>query len=527
MSRPSKWYYTGLDLGVKLAVEEKTLYLIEEGERDGWSQEFNRGLTDGYFEQVVEQLEEAGKEIEPICTQCDKVFDSEANSLHHLWVQHSEKATALFVVNRQETSSSSGNIVEFKAGRSRLEAGNGEGIRNVVAEQTKGLVFIKQIDDMVVHFYWKNRETGSVVMDLIVFPDDAEFKPVHGCPDGKVFMLKFKSSGEMKVFWLQDTSPDADKDLVKKVNDALNKPSTSRPSAFRSSGSNAKADRSAAGGSLISGQDFNAMGGLDQGQLISLIQSLQGKNSDSLPLPSSGSGGPHTAGSTEASSEADCEPPASSGASSSSSNAPLSFENPAIAKIFSNLQRKDAACLRKGLHVTYSFSRQRLLDLIHRCYDENFSYSHISGYESFYNSPLPFTIVMLLVPNIPHYFLAYCFRHKQNHDLKRKTMSVTTLKMHTTLRKVSTMKAFLPLFLLADVLIYFFCQLEFLPPQFIEYFLGTISSTINILNPVIAICCFRPYRKMFKEYYRLIVSKLSAHPKVMFLDGSSEEVVNL
>uniref|UniRef100_A0A1I7TMN1 Proteasomal ubiquitin receptor ADRM1 homolog n=1 Tax=Caenorhabditis tropicalis TaxID=1561998 RepID=A0A1I7TMN1_9PELO len=347
MSRPSKWYYTGLDLGVKLAVEEKTLYLIEEGERDGWSQEFNRGLTDGYFEQVVEQLEEAGKEIEPICTQCDKVFDSEANSLHHLWVQHSEKATALFVVNRQETSSSSGNIVEFKAGRSRLEAGNGEGIRNVVAEQTKGLVFIKQIDDMVVHFYWKNRETGSVVMDLIVFPDDAEFKPVHGCPDGKVFMLKFKSSGEMKVFWLQDTSPDADKDLVKKVNDALNKPSTSRPSAFRSSGSNAKADRSAAGGSLISGQDFNAMGGLDQGQLISLIQSLQGKNSDSLPLPSSGSGGPHTAGSTEASSEADCEPPASSGASSSSSNAPLSFENPAIAKIFSNLQRKDAACLRK------------------------------------------------------------------------------------------------------------------------------------------------------------------------------------
>ncbi|UMM22470.1 hypothetical protein L5515_003666 [Caenorhabditis briggsae] len=179
------------------------------------------------------------------------------------------------------------------------------------------------------------------------------------------------------------------------------------------------------------------------------------------------------------------------------------------------------------LHVTYKFSRPHLLELIHRCYDENFSFSFISGYESFYDSPLPFTIFMLLVPNIPHYFLVYCFRHKQNHDLKRRTMSMTTLKMHTTLRKVSTMKAFLPLFLLADVLIYFFCQLEFLPPQFIEYFLGTISSSINILNPVIAMCCFRPYRKMIKGYYRLIISKFSAHPKVMFLEGSSDEVVNL
>ncbi|CAI2348226.1 unnamed protein product [Caenorhabditis sp. 36 PRJEB53466] len=179
------------------------------------------------------------------------------------------------------------------------------------------------------------------------------------------------------------------------------------------------------------------------------------------------------------------------------------------------------------LHIMYTFSPDRLLALIHRCYDEDFSHSVVSGYESFYNSPMPFTLVMLLVPNIPHYFFVYCFRHKQNHDLKRRTMSVTTLRMHSTLRKVSTMKAFLPLFLLADVLIFFFCQMELLPPQFMEYFLGTISSSINILNPIIAICCFRPYRSMFKEYYRFIISKLSAHPKVVFLDGSSDEIVNL
>ena len=164
---------------------------------------------------------------------------------------------------------------------------------------------------------------------------------------------------------------------------------------------------------------------------------------------------------------------------------------------------------------------------------------------------------MLLVPNVPHYFLAYCFRHKQNHDLKRRTMSTSTLRMHTTLRKVSTMKAFLPLFLLADVLIYFFCQLEFLPPQFIEYFLGELnhilhemqlfdyrhdlqfykyieSSHCNLLFPAVPKNVQRvlPTHLIVSFFgnqreHSIIFRKLSAHPKVMFSEGSSDEVVNL
>ncbi|UMM22020.1 hypothetical protein L5515_003450 [Caenorhabditis briggsae] len=228
--------------------------------------------------------------------------------------------------NARSTTSSSGHIVEFKAGRSRLDAGSADTMRKVVAEPTKGLVYIKQSNDMLIHFCWKNRETGALVDDLIIFPDDAEFKAVTGCPDGKVYMLKFRSSGEMKLFWLQDSTPDVDKDLVRKVNDALNKPPTSRPSASRSSGSTTNADRPSAGGSsIMSGNDFNApLGGLDQGQLMSLIQSLQGNSSDSLPL---------TAGSGAApSSEADCEPTAGEGSSN-----PLSLDNPAIQNIFKNL----------------------------------------------------------------------------------------------------------------------------------------------------------------------------------------------
>ncbi|CAI2348030.1 unnamed protein product [Caenorhabditis sp. 36 PRJEB53466] len=244
--------------------------------------------------------------------------------------------------NVRPAGPASGHIVEFKAGRSRLEAGSSESMRRVIAEPTKGLVYIKQSNDQLMHFCWKDRETGAQVDDLIIFPDDAEFKAVTGCTDGKVYMLKFKSSGEMKLFWLQDSAPDVDKDIVKKVNDALNKPPTSRPSASRSTASNSNAERPSAGGSLAASSDFNApLGGLDQSQLMSLIQSLQGGNSsDALPAPQAAAAAENA--------EADCEPPAaasgSSGQSSSGGEGKLVL-NSQIQSIINNFgrQKKDVS----------------------------------------------------------------------------------------------------------------------------------------------------------------------------------------
>ena len=39
--------------------------------------------------------------------------------------------------------------------------------------------------------------------DLIIFPDDVEFKAVPACTTGRVFVLKFKTSNKRMFFWMQ------------------------------------------------------------------------------------------------------------------------------------------------------------------------------------------------------------------------------------------------------------------------------------------------------------------------------------
>lgn len=163
------------------------------------------------------------------------------------------------------------HMVEFKAGRSFLQPGSAPNKKKVVGEKTKGMVFVKQSNDQLIHFCWKNRETGAIVDDLIIFPGDTEFKEVKGCPDGQVFMLKFKSSDERRLFWVQD--PEVDKDLCQKVNDALNKPPNQRLPARGGSSERSGGASAAAGLASISGsEELGALGGLDQQQLMQLLQ---------------------------------------------------------------------------------------------------------------------------------------------------------------------------------------------------------------------------------------------------------------
>ncbi|KAF9437338.1 hypothetical protein BGZ76_001163 [Entomortierella beljakovae] len=108
-------------------------------------------------------------------------------------------------------------LLEFKAGRCFRTTGT----NTVKPDPTKGLVYMKEEDSMM-HFYWKNRETGDTVEDLILFPEDAELVPVPQCTTGRVVMLRFKSSSQKLFFWLQDKDTSNDQHIMQQVNDLIN-----------------------------------------------------------------------------------------------------------------------------------------------------------------------------------------------------------------------------------------------------------------------------------------------------------------
>lgn len=160
--------------------------------------------------------------------------------------------------------SSSKYLVEFRAGKMALKGST------VTPDKRKGLVYIQQTDDSLIHFCWKDRASGTVedvsgaprgglgprhragssqegirgqrgspraggaaglwdgreegrglgeagsdipvtpappsrrlFQDLIIFPDDCEFKRVPQCTTGRVYVLKFKAGSKRLFFWMQ------------------------------------------------------------------------------------------------------------------------------------------------------------------------------------------------------------------------------------------------------------------------------------------------------------------------------------
>ncbi|KAF9178711.1 adhesion regulating molecule 1 [Haplosporangium sp. Z 767] len=109
------------------------------------------------------------------------------------------------------------SLLQFKAGRCERE-GNTD---TVNPDPTKGLVYMEE-EDGLMHFYWKNRTTDTVVEDLILFPGDAELITVPECTTGRVVMLKFKSSSQKLFFWLQEANTDRDQIILQQANALIN-----------------------------------------------------------------------------------------------------------------------------------------------------------------------------------------------------------------------------------------------------------------------------------------------------------------
>ncbi|KAL4217766.1 adhesion regulating molecule 1 [Mactra antiquata] len=158
--------------------------------------------------------------------------------------------------------SQSKNLVEFRAGKMYMKG------KMVHPDKTKGLVYVYQSDDSLMHFCWKNRTTGSVDDDLIIFPEDIEFKHVKQCTTGRVFVLKFKSSTRKLFFWMQEPKTDKDEEYCKKVNEYLNNPPT--PGSSRGGAGSGSLPTDLA--NLAQDSDLqNILGGMSQQQLMQLL----------------------------------------------------------------------------------------------------------------------------------------------------------------------------------------------------------------------------------------------------------------
>lgn len=171
------------------------------------------------------------------------------------------------------SSGTGSSLVEFRAGRMNMVG------KMVHPDVRKGLVYLNQSEDGLMHFCWKDRNTGKVEDDLIVFPDDFEFKRVEQCKTGRVYVLKFKTSSRRMFFWMQEPKTDKDEEHCRRVNELMNNP----PSANRSGSDSG--DLQYMLNNMSQQQLMQLFGGVGQmGGLSSLLGSMN-RSSDSSSSP--------------------------------------------------------------------------------------------------------------------------------------------------------------------------------------------------------------------------------------------------
>uniref|UniRef100_A0A1B6MPN0 Uncharacterized protein n=1 Tax=Graphocephala atropunctata TaxID=36148 RepID=A0A1B6MPN0_9HEMI len=143
-----------------------------------------------------------------------------------------------------------------------------------------------------------DRTSGTVEDDLIIFPDDCEFKKVAQCTTGRVYVLKFKSSNRKFFFWLQEPKTDKDEDNARKINEVLNNPPT--PGSQRSGGATPDENLQNLLQNMSQQQLMQLFGGVGQmGGLSSLLGTIS-RPSTSQGRPSSTSGGSSSTAATTA-----------------------------------------------------------------------------------------------------------------------------------------------------------------------------------------------------------------------------------
>jgi hypothetical protein len=129
-------------------------------------------------------------------------------------------------------------LLQMKAGK-LVQQGT-----SVTSDPRKGLLTLRKSEDGLMHLLWKDRASGTVEDDLIVFQGDAAMEHVPQCSSGFAMMLRF-TTGRKALFWSQEPRKKGagwediskERDLVKKANDILNgtpaPPAAAAPSGAR------------------------------------------------------------------------------------------------------------------------------------------------------------------------------------------------------------------------------------------------------------------------------------------------------
>jgi len=89
-------------------------------------------------------------------------------------------------------------LLQMKAGKMNLQG------TTVTADPRKGIITLRKSDDGLMHLLWKERNSGGVEDDLIVFEGDASMRRLEQCQDGYAMLLEFTQTGRKLFFYSQE-----------------------------------------------------------------------------------------------------------------------------------------------------------------------------------------------------------------------------------------------------------------------------------------------------------------------------------
>ncbi|CAO3684023.1 unnamed protein product [Umbelopsis vinacea] len=161
------------------------------------------------------------------------------------------------------------HLIEFNAGKCIR---NGSQLK---PDLRKGVIFMDQSDDQLMHLYWKERVGSTIEDDLIIFPEEAEMKRVPECTTGRVYLLQFKSSNQKLFFWMQDKDESKDEERVAKLNRLINDPQSVVEEQQQNARSEMEEESESAADMLnllSGGQDL----GINQEQFLQFLQTAGG-----------------------------------------------------------------------------------------------------------------------------------------------------------------------------------------------------------------------------------------------------------